>query len=51
MEFMDLVKERYSVRKFSVRKVEQEKVDLVLEAGRLAPTAVNYQPQRILVLN
>ena len=51
MEFLSLVKERYSVRKFSAKKVEQEKVDLILEAGRLAPTAVNYQPQRILVLN
>lgn len=51
MDFLDLVKDRYSVRKFSSKKVEQEKVDLILEAGRLAPTAVNYQPQRILVLN
>lgn len=51
MDFLNLVKERYSVRKFSSKKVEQEKIDLILEAGRLAPTAVNYQPQRILVLD
>lgn len=51
MDFLELVKNRYSVRKFSDKKVEQEKVDLILEAGRLAPTAVNYQSQRILVLN
>ena len=31
--------------------MENEKLDAVLEAGRLAPTAVNYQPQRILVLD
>lgn len=51
MELLQLVKERYSVRKFSGRKVEREKLDLILEAGRVAPTAVNYQPQRILVLD
>ena len=51
MDFIELVKERYSVRKFSDKKVEKEKLDLILEAGRSAPTACNYQPQRILVLN
>lgn len=51
MEFLQLVKERFSVRKFSDRKVEREKLDLILEAGRVAPTAVNYQPQRILVMD
>lgn len=50
MDFLDLVKDRCSVRKFNNKRVEQEKVDLILEAGRLAPTAVNYQSQRILVL-
>ncbi|UUV17632.1 nitroreductase family protein [Fusobacteria bacterium ZRK30] len=50
MDFLELAKKRYSVRKFSSQKVEKEKIDLILEAGRLAPTAVNYQPQRILVL-
>ncbi|CUH95120.1 hypothetical protein P22_1189 [Propionispora sp. 2/2-37] len=51
MEYGDLICERYSVRKFSSQKVEQEKVAAILEAGRTAPTAVNYQPQRILVLD
>lgn len=50
MDFLELAKERYSVRKFSDQKVEKEKLNLILEAGRVAPTAVNYQPQRILVL-
>jgi nitroreductase len=50
MDFLQLVKDRYSVRKFSDQKVEQEKLDVILEAGRVAPTAVNYQPQRILVI-
>jgi len=51
MDFLKLAKERYSVRKFEDREVETDKIELVLEAGRVAPTAANYQPQRILVLN
>lgn len=50
MDFSTLVKERYSVRKFSGNKVEQQKLDTVLEAGRLAPSACNYQPHRVLVI-
>lgn len=50
MTFSDLIKQRYSVRKFDSRPVEPEKLEAILEAGRLAPTAVNYQPQRILVV-
>jgi nitroreductase len=51
MDFMDISKKRVTVRKFDQRPVEQEKVTKILEAGRWAPTAVNGQPQRILVLN
>lgn len=50
MSFAQLAKQRYSVRKFSDRPIEKEEMDRILEAGRLAPTAVNNQPQRILVL-
>lgn len=50
MNFRDLAKERYSMRKFSNRPIEQEVLDQILEVGRVAPTAVNYQPQRILVV-
>lgn len=50
MSFAELVKKRYSVRKYDPRPIEQEKMALILEAGRLAPTGVNYQPQRILVV-
>lgn len=50
MDFIKLAAERYSVRKFSGRAVEKEKMDMVLRAGQLAPTAVNFQPQRILVI-
>lgn len=51
MEFLELAKERYSLRKFSDKKVEDEKLDKILECARVAPTAVNFQPQRILVLD
>ena len=50
MDFMTLERERYSCRSFSPEKVEQEKLEKILQAGFYAPTAVNYQPQRVLVL-
>ena len=50
MDFLELAKNRYSCRSFSNKKVEKEKIYKILEAGRIAPTAMNIQPQRILVL-
>lgn len=50
MDFLALATERYSVRKFKNVPVEQEKIDLILKAGHLAPTACNIQPQKILVI-
>ena len=47
MEFNDIMNRRYSCRAFSARVVEPEKVDRILEAGRVAPTAVNKQPVHI----
>lgn len=51
MDFLELAQKRYSVRKFSPQHVENEKLNQILEAGRSAPTAVNYQPQRIFVIS
>lgn len=51
MDFITLSEERYSVRKFSEKPIEKSKLDLILKAGQLAPTAANLQPQRILVIN
>jgi nitroreductase len=51
MTFAELAAARYSVRNFLEKPVEQEKIDRILEAARLAPTAANRQPQRILILN
>lgn len=50
MEFKEVVKNRYSCKKYSERKVEREKLDEILEAGRLAPTAKNLQEQHIYVV-
>ena len=50
MSFNKLAYDRYSVRRFSDRKVEREKLDSILEAALAAPTAVNRQPFRIWVI-
>ncbi len=50
MEFIELVKKRYSVRAYKNDPVEDEKLDKILEAARFAPTAVNYQPFQIWVI-
>lgn len=50
MTFLTLATARYSVRSFSQRPIEQAKLDLILEAGRVAPTAANRQPQRIYLI-
>lgn len=50
MDFLTLAKQRYSERHFDARPVEAEKLALILEAGRVAPTGCNYQPQRIYVI-
>ena len=47
MDFMSLAESRYSCRRFSDRPVEQEKLQKIIDAAILAPTAVNRQPFRI----
>ena len=51
MDFMDLAKKRYSCRQMTDRPVEKEKLDAIIEAGRLAPTAVNQQPVKIFLMD
>ena len=50
MEFFDLIAKRYSVRAYQSKPVEQEKLNKVLEAANLAPTAANRQPFQIIVI-
>ena len=51
MDFLELAKERYSVRRMSPEKVKQEDLNKILEAARLSPTAKNMQRERLLVVN
>jgi nitroreductase len=50
MNFLELAKSRFSVRKYKPDPVSDADLNYVLEAGRIAPSAVNYQPWHFLVL-
>ena len=50
MSFLELAAERYSVRSYSERPVEEEKLAKILEAARIAPTAHNNRQQKIYML-
>ena len=49
MTFQELARARYSVRSFQDTPIAEETLNLILEAGRIAPTACNNQPQKIYV--
>lgn len=49
--FLDLARTRYSVRKYQSEPIEVDELGSILEAARLAPTAVNKQPFRLIVIN
>ena len=48
--FLDLARSRYSVRNYQDRPVEEEKLGYILECGRIAPSAANFQPWHIIVI-
>jgi nitroreductase len=50
MNFIELARLRYSSRKYYPKTVEKEKLDYILECGRIAPSAANYQPWHIVVI-
>ena len=50
MDVMEAIKKRYSVRSYQDRAVETEKLDSILEAARLAPSASNRQEWRFIVV-
>ncbi len=50
MEFIDVVNKRESTRKFTEEVVSDEVLNKILEAGRVAPTAKNFQPFKIFVV-
>lgn len=51
MKFLELVKRRQSVRKYSPRPVPREAIERCLEAARLAPSACNSQPWSFIILD
>lgn len=50
MNFLEIVKKRRSVRKYSIREIEQKKLEYIMETIRLAPSAANRQPLRFLFI-
>lgn len=51
MDFLELVKSRYSCRAYQPRSIEKDKLDYILECVRLAPSAVNKQPWRFRIVS
>lgn len=51
MDFLELVKSRYSCRSYQPQSVEQEKLEYVMECVRLAPSACNKQPWRFRIVS
>ena len=49
MSFIDLARNRYSCRAYEDQPIEQDRLDLILEAGRIAPSAHNNHPTRVIV--
>lgn len=50
MDVLDAIRDRRSVRKYSSRPIEEEKLELILEAGRLAPSSQNGQNWHFIVV-
>ena len=50
MDFLELVKSRYSCRDYQPRDVENEKLEYIIECVRYAPSAVNRQPWRFRII-
>ena len=50
MDLYEAIKSRYSVRSYLNKPVEQEKLDRILDAARLAPSGSNRQPWKFVVV-
>jgi nitroreductase len=51
MKFQELINQRYSVRAYKPDPIEEHKLQQILEAARLAPTAANRQPFKVIVIH
>ena len=50
MNLLELAQKRCSIRKYASSPVEDEKLAYILEAGRMAPSAVNFQPWYFVII-
>jgi nitroreductase len=50
MDVFEAIRARKSIRKFRLKSIPDEKLEMILEAGRLAPSASNRQPWRFVVV-
>lgn len=48
--FFDVIKERFSCRDFTAEKINREELNIILESARMAPSAVNFQPVKLMVI-
>jgi len=51
LDFFEVVRNRRSIRKYQEKSVEKEKLERILEAARLAPSAMNRQPYQIFIVS
>jgi len=51
LSFLELVNKRFSVRDYLDKPVEREKINICLEAARLAPSACNSQPWKFIIID
>ncbi len=51
MDFKELIRKRFSLRKYSEKSVEREKLEQCIEAARMAPSACNSQPWKFVVVD
>jgi nitroreductase len=51
MEVFEAIKNRTSIRKYKPEKISKEKIDILIEAGRLAPTAANKQKYKLVIVD
>ncbi len=50
MDFYEVIRKRRSIRSYEKKDVKEDKLKRILEAGRLAPSAYNYQPWHLIVV-
>ena len=50
MDLLNLISKRRSVREYTTDEIAQEKIDYLIECARLAPSAVNYQPWKFVIV-